>query len=143
MAHSRFIGLLAMVFIFASCSVMKKNTFKDTVWTGEYRMFVADAGYETTTVELSFTSGKDFKMTSRSTLPPHPAMYMNPDGTVDTLPGFSREYEQSGTYTIGDKVLSLQMDDGTSMELLYGEGYLECGQFPGEKPCRLVRKPNS
>ena len=143
MAHSRFMGLMAMVLVFASCSVMKKNTFKETVWTGEYRMFVADAGYETTTIQLSFLTGKSFTMAFKSTLPPHPSMYMNPDGTVDTQPGFSREYEQSGTYTIGDKVLSLQMDDGTSMELLYGEGYLECGQFPGEKPCRLVRKPNS
>lgn len=143
MAHSRFIGLLAMVFIIASCSVMKKNAFKDTVWTGEYRMFVADAGYETTTVELTFPNGKDFKMTCRSTLPPHPGMYMNPDGTVDIQPGFSREYEQSGNYAIGDKVLTLKMDDGTTLELFYGEGYLESSQFPGEEPCRLVRKPKN
>lgn len=141
MTHSRYIGLLAMVLVFASCSVMKKNVFKDTVWTGEYRMFVADAGYETTTVELSFPSGKDFKMACRSTLPPHPGMYRNPDGTVDIQPGFSREYETSGTYTFKDNVLSLILDDGSSRVFFYRDGYLETSQFPGEEPCRLVKKP--
>ena len=140
MTHSRVIGLLAMVLVFASCSVMKKNAFKDTVWTGEYRMFVADAGYETTTVQLSFITGKDFILTSRSTLPPHPAMYMNPDGRVDVQPGFSREYEQRGTYTILGKTISLNADDGSTTELLFMDGNLICGQFPGEEPCVLVKK---
>lgn len=141
MTYRRFIGLLALFLVFASCSVMKKNTFKDTVWTGEYRMFVADAGYETTTVELSFPTGKDFKITFRSVMPPHPAMYMNPDGTVDVQPGFSREYEQSGTYTFRNNILSLNTDEGTTLELRYLEGTLECSQFPGEEPCKLEKKP--
>lgn len=141
MSHSRVIGLLAMVLVLASCSVMKKNTFKGSVWTGEYRMFVADAGYETTVVELSFITGKDFILTSRSTMPSYPGMYMNPDGTVDVQPGFSREYEQRGTYSIQDKTISLNADDGSTKELLFMEGNLICGQFPGEEPCVLVKKP--
>ena len=141
MSHSRVIGLLAMVLVLASCSVMKKNTFKGSVWTGEYRMFVADAGYETTVVELSFITGKDFILTSRSTMPPYPGMYMNPDGTVDVQPGFSGEYEQRGTYSIGDKSISLNAEGGTTLELLYLDGNLICGQFPGEEPCVLVKKP--
>ncbi len=141
MAHSRFMGLMAMVLVFASCSVMKKNTFKETVWTGEYRMFVADAGYETTTIQLSFLTGKSFTMAFKSTLPPHPSMYMNPDGTVDTQPGFSREYERRGTYSIGNNILTLNMDDGTTLELRYLEGYLLYYGYPGEEPVRLAKKP--
>lgn len=141
MAHRRFIGLLAMVLVIASCSVMKKNTFKDTVWTGEYRMFVADAGYETTTIQLSFLTGKSFSMTFLSVLPPHPSMYMNPDGTVDTQPGFSREYERHGNYSISNNILSLKMDDGSTLELRYQDGYLLYSQFSGEEPVRLAKKP--
>lgn len=140
MAHSRFMGLMAMVLVFASCSVMKKNTFKETVWTGESRMFVADAGYETTTIQLSFLTGKSFTMAFKSTLPPHPSMYMNPDGTVDTQPGFSREYERRGTYSISNNILTLTMDDDAPLELRYLDGYLLYSRYPGEEPVRLAKK---
>ena len=80
-------------------------------------MFVADAGYETTTATLEFLPGKAFVLKMVSVLPPHPAMYMNADGTVDTLPGHQSEFEQKGTYSLSGDKLKLLFEDGGSCEL--------------------------
>ena len=81
-------------------------------------MFVADAGYETTTATLSFLPGKRFSLKMVSDLPAHPAMYMAADGTVPTMPGHHSEWEETGNYKIsGDKCI-LTMDDGSTRELL-------------------------
>lgn len=116
-----------IVFLFAvlslvcsSCSVMctKSPKLENTKWTAESRMFVADAGYETTTASLGFLPGKRFTLRFVSNLPAHPAMYVGPDGTVPTMPGHHSEWEKTGSYKIsGDKCI-LTMDDGGSCELL-------------------------
>ena len=46
-------------------------------------------------------------------MPSYPATYVNPDGTIDTHPGFTREYTSQGTYEVkGDEIL-LKQADGT------------------------------
>ena len=109
----------ALALVFSSCSVMcsRKPVLENTKWTAQSRMFVADAGYETTTAALEFLPGKAFVLKMVSVLPPHPAMYMNADGTVDTLPGHHSEFEQKGTYSISGDKLKLLFEDGGSCEL--------------------------
>lgn len=103
-----------------SCSVMcsKKNFLENSVWTAQDRLFVADAGYETTTATLEFLPGGKFSLKMVSDLPPHPAMYMNQDGTVDTLPGHHSESEQKGTYSISGNACTLHGEDGSTRELI-------------------------
>ena len=143
MVHSRFIGLFAaaVLALFPSCSIMKKCSLKDTAWIGEYQMFVADVGTQTSTVDLRFVSSKEFEMTTRSEMPPHPAMYMNPDGTVDTLPGFTSEWEERGTYTIKNNTVTLTVTDGPTYILhMTEEGGLVCDRIFGEGPVQFYKK---
>ena len=98
-----------------SCCVLRgrKAEFANTCWTCVQELFVADAGTETTTVTLTFDAGNGFTLEEKSVLPPHPATYVNPDGTIDTLPGFSREFTRRGTFTVKGNVLILTTEDGT------------------------------
>ena len=62
-------------------------------------------------------------------MPSYPAPVVNPDGTIDTLPGFSREYTRKGTYQVkGDEIL-LKQDDGTFHTLRLIDGRLESRDF--------------
>ena len=117
MKNALLVAVLALVL--PSCSVMcsKKTVLDNTKWTAESRMFVADAGYETTTATLEFLPGRVFSLKMVSVLPPHPAMYMNADGTVDTLPGHHSEFEQRGTYSVSGDTLKLLFADGGTLEL--------------------------
>ena len=103
----------------------KKPHFKNTRWKAEYQLFVADAGYETHTETLVFTSDKAYRKESAWELPPYPAMYMNADGTVDTMPGHSSHFTEEGTYSYQKGKLTLKSDDGSEMVLDYHGNTLE------------------
>lgn len=107
--------LLAVTMMCVSCCALRthKASFANTRWTSTFEEFVADIGTETVTFTLSFGAEKDFTLEEKSFLPAHPATYMNPDGTVDTLPAISREYTLRGTYTQKGTDLLLTTEDGT------------------------------
>ena len=110
----RFLLLFACAVMCMSCCVLRnmKSGYAHTEWTGVYKIFVADAGTETVTVTLSFGATK-YTMVEKSVMPSYPATYVNPDGTIDTHPGFTREYTSQGTYEVkGDEIL-LKQADGT------------------------------
>ena len=64
-----------------------------------------------------------------------PKAYMNPDGTVDTLPGFSSKTEQEGTYSFKKNKLTLTFQDGSTMEMQFKGGAFVCEQLHGDEPC--------
>lgn len=113
--------LLAAALVCASCCMLKsgkaKSQYANTRWTSSYEMFVADAGTETTTVTLTFGPTNEFVLDFESHLPSHPAMYMNPDGTVPTIPGSSRSYTRRGTYEVNSDTIVLTNESGTTNTL--------------------------
>lgn len=90
----------------------KNPVLKNTTWTAVQEMFVADAGTMTITHTLEFTSGKDVKIKDVSVMPSYPAMYMNPDGTVDRIPGWTSEQEETGTYKLKKGILTVTLENG-------------------------------
>ena len=85
--------LIVLLLVVGGCLLFmgmdsKKPKLKGTKWQYVEKMFVADAGTETTTYTLDFTTAKDVVLTRRSYMPPHPAMYMNENGEVPTQPGW-------------------------------------------------------
>ena len=130
----RVLLLFACAVLCLSCSVLRnmRSGYANTVWSGVYKIFVADAGTETVTVTLSFGATK-FTMVENSVMPSYPATYVNPDGTIDTLPGFTRENTRKGTYQVkGDEIL-LKQDDGTVHTLRLVDGLLESDDFGLQK----------
>ena len=102
----------------------KKLKLKGTKWQYVEKMFVADAGTETTTYTLEFTTDKDVVITRRSYMPPHPAMYMNPDGEVPTVPGWESNSSDNGTYRFKRDVLTITLEDGSTEMYDYRDGNL-------------------
>lgn len=100
------------------CTKRNKNDIKGSTWSCEYKEFVADVGNESVTATLEFTSAKDFVFTEKAEMPPYPAMYMNADGTVPTMPGYSREYSFKGTYEVGKESVILTSEKGGTITLL-------------------------
>ena len=98
------------------------TAFKNTRWRCVLKTFVADVGTSTETYTLEFLSDNQCLWKVKWSTPDHPAMYMNPDGTVDTIPGRSSEYEQPATWQFDHDKLTLRFEDGTSRELLYVNG---------------------
>ena len=117
MKHS--LLLFAVVVASVSCCVLhnRKADFANTRWTCVLEEFVADAGTETTTVTLGFDAANGFTLEEKSVMPSHPAMYVNPDGTIDTIPGFTREYTRRGTFEVKGNDLILTTEDGTVHKL--------------------------
>ena len=113
-------GIAALAVAILSCSVMKASgpVFKNSVWEYVEEMFVADAGTMTITHTLEFTSNKDVKVGWASYLPAHPAMYMNRDGSIDTIPASSSENFHEGTYTCKKGKLTITLNDGTVTEYM-------------------------
>lgn len=126
------LALAALLFIPSIRMQAKKPVFKNTKWVCIQEQFVADAGTMTETHTLEFTSAKDCLLKVRWVLPAHPAMYRNPDGTVDIIPGSSSEYEQAATYRYRSGKLTLQMEDGSTKEYLYRDGQLTDRSLVGE-----------
>ena len=109
----RIFVLCAALSISSSCCIMGKNpVFKGTKWTAVQEMFVADAGTMTINHTLEFLSAKIVLVKEDGSMPSYPAMYMNPDGTVDTMPGYSTHYEYTGTYTFSDGILTITKEEG-------------------------------
>ena len=114
--------LSIVLFLVSSCSIMCKNpVLKGTKWTAVQEMFVADAGTLTIHHSLEFTSDKDVLVGFSSYMPAHPAMYMNPDGSVDTLPAHSSEDIRPATYEYKNGKLTITVEDGSTTEYVYQE----------------------
>ena len=113
-------ALVLIVLCFTSFTAMCKNpVLKNTKWTAVQEMFVADAGTMTTTITLEFISDKEVRVHEKSYLPPYPAMYMNPDGTIDTIEGWTNERETKCTYSYKKGILTLTEEDGDSRVYFY------------------------
>ena len=141
MIKARIPSLLAAILVFTSCSVMciKKPALTNTVWTAESHMFVADAGTETTTCTLTFHPGKQYTLVTERVLPPHPAMYMNPDGQADIVPGYASEYTEKGTYSYKKGVLVLTSSEGDTKKLIYLDGAFSAGWILGDEPAKFEK----
>lgn len=121
------VGALVGVALLAAAAITveaKKPSLRGTRWVCEQQMFVADAGTETQTYTLEFTSAKAFVFKSRWVLPAHAAMYVNPDGSVDTIPESFSESERKGTWRYRRDELTLTFEDGETVTLLYLSGNL-------------------
>ena len=123
--------VLIVFILSSSLSAMGKNpVLKNTKWTAVEEMFVADAGTMTITHTLEFISKKDVRIHELSQMPSYPAMYMNPDGTVDRIPGFTTERSETGTYRYRRGVLTITTENG--LELTYT--ILPTGSIAGKTP---------
>ena len=110
-------ALLVCLLMLTSLPVYcRKPVLKKTRWTALQEMFVADAGTMTITYTLDFISKKEVLIKEESYLPAHPAMYMNPDGTVDRIPARSSESEETGTYRVRRGRLTITTEDGRRQE---------------------------
>lgn len=110
--------VLIVLFFGSTHSVMCKNpVLKKSKWTAVLKEFVADAGTMTITHTLEFTSAKEVRISEKTNMPSYPAMYMNPDGTVDTIPGWSSEKSETGTYKLRrGKLTIITTEDGLPQE---------------------------
>lgn len=113
--------IVIMSFLLPACFSLqaKKPSLKGTCWTGEHKMFVADAGTMTETYTLEFISGKECILTNSWVLPAHPAMYMNADGTVDTIPESRSESSSRATWRYRRGEIILTFEDGSTRTLHY------------------------
>ena len=102
----------------------KKLKLKGTKWQYVEKMFVADAGTETTTYTLEFITDKDVVKTRRTYMPPHPAMYMDANGEVPTQPGWESSSTKKGTYRVKRNVVSVTLEDGFTEMYDYKDGNL-------------------
>lgn len=140
MKKNNFLLFACLVSLLCSCSIMcsKKTSFKDSTWVAEYQEFIADVGNADVTVTLQFKPGKNFVMTTESETPAHPAMFVNPDGSIDTLPGFSINFDEKGTYTFDKNVLTLNREEGSPIVLQWDGGTLTGKDYFGRN---LVFRP--
>ena len=101
---------------------MSKNpVLKGTKWTAVQEMFVADVGTMTINHTLEFTSDKDVLVGFSSYTPAYPAMYVNPDGTIDTMPARSHEQTDPATYEFKGGKLTITSKGGGTTEYVYQE----------------------
>lgn len=110
-----------MLRIIASFMIMfaLKPVFTNTEWQYIHEELVLDAGVMTTTTTLKFISRSEVIKSSESVMPSHPAMYVNPDGTIDTIPGWTSDWESRGRYKYSKGLLTITFEDGTTTELQY------------------------
>ena len=130
-----------MALLIPSCAKMqaKKPVFKNTRWICVQKIFVADAGMMTQTYEMEFVSDKECVWTDKWVLPAHPAMYMNPDGTVDRIPESGSESVSHAAWRYRRGELTLQFEDGFSRVLRYKEDHLTCPGLLGEEEMVFVQ----
>ena len=116
----------AIALFFTSCGSMdaKKPVLKNTKWVCIQKMFVADAGTSTETFTIEFTSAKECTYTMSWFLPSHPAMYVNPDGTIDTVPASHSESVEKGTWAYRRGKVTLTMEDGGTKVFSYKDDKL-------------------
>jgi hypothetical protein len=125
MKRSFTIIAFALLFLLASIDLTaKRPVFKNTTWAYVEEMFVADAGTGTDTTTLEFGPGNEIVIRHAWFLPAHPAMYVNPDGTIDTIAAMSNEYTSTGTWKYRRGKLTVTLEDGSQEEFDYEEGML-------------------
>ena len=117
----------AIALFFTACNVMeaKKPVLKNTRWVCVKQMFIADVGTSTETYTLAFTSARECTYTTSWYTPAYPAMYVNPDGTIDTFPARSSENVSKGTWTYRRGIVTVTLEDGDTKVFLYKDGKLE------------------
>ena len=115
-----FFRLLASIMILLAA----KPVFNNTVWFCEQQELVLDAGMMKITTTLDFVSRTDVIVRTESYMPPHPASYVNGDGTIDTNPGWTSEWEKRGTYKYRRGTMTITFEDNPTMLLLYRDGAL-------------------
>ena len=97
----------------------KNPVLKNTSWAAVQEVFVADVGTMTITHTLAFVSDKDVVIKEVTVMPSHPAMYVNPDGTIDRIEGWTNEREKKGTYTFKRNTLIVTDEEGSTEEYTY------------------------
>ena len=133
-------ALAAVSCISCSAARARKNCYRNTTWKCVYEEFLADAGTMTITVTLEFVSAKEYVMKNVAYMPPYPAMYMNPDGSVDMNPGFSSEHSSTGTYKVGRNEITLTEEDGGTKTLILLSGKLVSDDLSYQHP-EFTREP--
>ena len=119
-----FAAVVSLLFLSCTGLSAKRPVFKNTKWVCVEEMFVADAGTETDTTTLEFGPGNEVVIRRSWFLPAHPAMYVNPDGTIDTIAAMSNEYTSKGTWKYRRGKLTVTLEDGSQEEFDYEEGML-------------------
>ena len=120
--------LAAMALLIPSCATSskgKKVGLKDTHWVCVQELFVADAGTQTETYTIDFVSADECVVKNKSVLPAHPATYVNPDGSIDTIPERKSESVSRAKWVSRYGKLILQLEDGTTRVLELKNGKLE------------------
>ena len=124
---TRIVAFAATLFLILLSSIdltAKRPVFKNTTWAYVEEMFVADAGNGTDTTTLEFGPGNEIVIRHAWFLPAHPAMYVNPDGSIDTIAAMSNEYTSKGTWKYRRGKLTVTLEDGSKEEFDYVEGML-------------------
>lgn len=106
--------IISIMLMFAA-----RPVFNNTVWQNERSELVLDAGTMTVITSLEFLPGSKVIQRISSYMPPHPASYMNADGTIDTNPGWTSEWEKQGKYKYRRGKMTITFDDDPTMELSY------------------------
>ncbi len=117
--HWLYAAFLSICMLFPFAAQGKAPVLKNTSWTATSEMFVADAGTMTITHTMVFGHGNKIEIKHVSDLPPYPAMYMNPDGSVDTIAGMHSEWSEEGTFRFRRGVLTVTLKEGPDQEYLY------------------------
>ena len=107
--------IISIMLMFAA-----RPVFNNTVWQNERSELVLDAGTMTVITTLEFLPGSRVIERISSHMPPHPASYVNADGTIDTNPGWTSEWEKQGKYKYrrGKMTITFENDE-SAMELSY------------------------
>ena len=117
-------SVLGLLTLFCMDMEAKKPAFRNSVWVSEQQSFVADVGTMTETFRLEFGPGKEVVVRESWSLPAHPATYVNPDGTVDMLPGRSSESSSAGRWRYCFGKLTVTLEDGSKNVYHYRDGTL-------------------
>ena len=117
-------GSIALFFNQGCSTQAKQPVLKHSKWVCEKEMFVADAGMATETFTIEFTSATECSYTMSWYMPAHPAMYVNRDGSIDTIPASESEHVTKGTWTFRRSKLTITFEDGTTKAFDYKDGKL-------------------
>lgn len=119
--------VIAAALVCASCSILcnRKPNLKDTRWTGGFEEFIADVGTGTASYTLEFGSAGKYTLESKHVIPSHPATYVNPDGTIDRIPGHTSGHTSEGTWRVSGNTVTLTDKEGATYTLHYLSGLLE------------------
>lgn len=121
---ARIFAVLGLLTLFCMDMDAKRPAFRNSTWTHVQKTFVADVGTMTETFSLEFGSGQEVVLRTVWVMPAHPATYVNPDGTVDRLPGSRSEYTKKGQWRYRFGKLTVTLEDGDKEEYRYRSGTL-------------------